>query len=377
MKTPILASVLLYSSVLMLSGCQTTLNHVKTISNDNSVPKNHGNNDDYKDIQLLIEQVYSEPNEYIRSWKLPKLPVHVLNRYHWQLVEIDHQNTVSKIHTKRPLTMDVRPNNVVFEYGCQRYRVEHSGYSDYYYSAYNVSNISPTTCVVDTAADVSHSELLRQLQSDNLESYFKTAFPRYGRGRFNYELRSPQPNTYQLALKLFDKTLVFKGTPKTMQPISGLPITHELLKGHRWRLVSATDKDKKTIAALSQPDTPVTAFFGYPTYNDEHHVGFGTDCNGVGGPYVLTSDHILLIGSGAQTMMGCGSNREAAEDKIREIEQTSRSQLSLEKHTVSDKESVDIPYYLLTQTLDSGEMLVWKNEPKKMFNSPTTNNEND
>ena len=364
-----------FLSLAVLAGCQTTPHHQDKPVSANEVPKHGNSHNDYKDIQLLIEQVYSEPNEYIRSWKLPKLPVHVLNRYHWQLVEIDHQNTVSKIDTKQPLTMDVRPNNVVFEYGCQRYRVEHSGYSDYYYSTYNVSNIGSPDCVVDTAANVSHSELLRQLQSDSLESYFKTAFPRYGRGRFNYELRSPQPNTYQLALKLFDKTLVFKGTPKTMQPISGLPITHELLKGYRWRLVSATDKDKKTIAALSRPDTPVTAYFGYPTYNDEHHVGFGTDCNGVGGPYVLTSDHILLIGSGAQTMMGCTPNREAAEDKIREVEQTSRSQLSLEKHTVSDKKSVDTAYYLLTQQLDAGETLIWKSEPITPSFSINDNNE--
>ena len=100
--------------------------------------------------------------------------------------------------------------------------------------------------------------------------------------------------------------------------------------------------------------------FGY-RFNDEYHVGFSSDCNGVGGPYTLTPDHILLIGSGPQTMMGCGPKREAAEDKIRALEQLSRSQLTLTQLANSNIDNPSLPYYLLTQQMATGETLIWKN----------------
>ena len=96
-------------------------------------------------------------------------------------------------------------------------------------------------------------------------------------------------------------------------------------------------------------------------FNDEYHVGFSSDCNGVGGPYALTPDHILLIGSGSQTMIGCGPKREAAEDKIRALEQSSRSQLTLTQLANSNIDNPSLPYYLLIQKMATGETLIWKN----------------
>ena len=90
-------------------------------------------------------------------------------------------------------------------------------------------------------------------------------------------------------------------------------------------------------------------------------MGFSAYCNGVGGPYTLTPDHILLIGSGPQTMMGCGPKREAAEDKIRALEQLSRSQLTLTQLANSNIDNPSLPYYLLTQQMATGETLIWKN----------------
>ncbi|WP_201611764.1 META domain-containing protein [Psychrobacter submarinus] len=129
---------------------------------------------------------------------------------------------------------------------------------------------------------------------------------------------------------------------------------------YRWRLVSATDSDNQIITELSRPGFPVVANFGY-RFNDEYHVGFSAYCNGVGGPYTLTPDHILLIGSGPQTMMGCGPKREAAEDKIRALEQSSRSQLTLTQLANGNVDDSSLPYYLLIQKMATGETLIWKN----------------
>lgn len=96
-------------------------------------------------------------------------------------------------------------------------------------------------------------------------------------------------------------------------------------------------------------------------FNDEHHVGFSSNFNGIGGPYSLNADHSLIIGSGPQTLMGCGPKREAAEDKIRALEQSSQSQLTLTQLTNTNINDPSLPYYLLTQKMATGETLIWKN----------------
>lgn len=257
-----------------------------------------------------------------------------------------------------PLMMDVRPSNLLFTYNCQRYRLHHDGYHNYTYSSYGVTTTTPATCLIKD----------KQAASD-IADYLTQLFPKYGRGRFNLkvisapkQLPSKKPIPYELALNAQDKQFVFEGTPKKLQLISGLPISYELLNTYQWRLVSAVDSDNKAITEISRSGFPVSAYFGYPMYNNEHHVGFSSNCNGVGGPYILTADNILLIGSGAQTMMGCGPKREAAEDKIRELEQLSKSQLTLEQLLNTNIDDPSLPYYLLTQKLVTGETLIWKNK---------------
>ncbi|SLJ85367.1 META domain-containing protein [Psychrobacter sp. DAB_AL43B] len=333
--------------------------------------------------ERIITFPQSEDNEYIGSWKLPELPVESLNRFDWKLVRwIDNEDVVTHVdsdvyaggNTVPPLMLDVRPSNLVFKYDCQRYSLHHDGYHDYTYSSYGVTTTTPASCLInDTQAASDVSDYLTQL------------FPKYGRGRFNLKVistpkqlpskqqslklssflnktTSKQSIPYELAVNAQDKQFIFEGTPKKLQPTSGLPITYEFLKTYQWRLVSAVDSDNKAITEISRPGFPVTAYFGYPIYNEEHHVGFSSDCNGVGGPYILTADNILLIGSGAQSMMGCGPKREAAEDKIRELEQLSKSQLTLQQLSNNNVDSPSLPYYLLTQKLDTGETLIWKNK---------------
>lgn len=343
----------LLSSVTLL-GCQSISNNALNLDTvDHPVQE---------DLQALFESSNQESNEYIRSWKLSELPISILNRYDWQLVEwIDNQGTVIKAALDTPLIMDVRPSNLIFTYGCQSYRVDHSNYSDYKYGSYGVKNISAPSCLIDTTSTSDDLSLPQQLQKNSIEEYLQTEFAPYGKSRFSYELLSLSPNTYQLGLKVYDKTLVFEGTAKTIEPIASLPITNDLLKSYQWRLVSAIDSERKTIIELSRPGFPVNAYFGYPMYNNEHQVGFSSNCNGVGGPYTLSADNLLIIGSGPQTLMGCGPKREAAEDKIRALEQSSQSQLTLNQFSDTNVDNTSLPYYLLTQKMVTGETLIWKN----------------
>ena len=247
--------------------------------------------------------------------------------------------------------------------------MHHDGYHNYTYSSYGVSTVTPASCQIND----------NQAASD-IADYLTHLFPKYGRGRFNlkvisaptqpsskslYKTTVKNPIPYELALNAQDKQFIFRGTPKIPQPSSGLPISYELLKTYQWRLVSAVDSDNKAIIEISRPGFPVKAYFGYPMYNGEHEAGFSSDCNGAGGTYILTPDNQLLIGAGLQSMMGCGPKREAAEDKSRELEQLSKSQLTLQQLSNTNIDDPSLPYYLLTQKLYTGETLIWKNKSKK------------
>ena len=363
-------------SVTGLVGCQS-------IDNKTFIPITAKAPKPLDSDERIITFPQSEDNEYIGSWKLPELPVESLNRFDWKLVRwIDSQDVVTHIDphfyaegdTVPPLMMDVRPSNLVFKYDCQRYSLHHDGYHDYTYSSYGVTTTTLASCLINDT----------QVASD-ISEYLTQLFPKYGRGRFNLKVistpkQSPskqqsstslsslnklitkKPIPYELALNAQDKQFVFEGIPKKLQPISGLPITYDFLKTYRWRLVSAVDSNGEAIVEISRAGFPVIAYFGYPIYNEEHQVGFSSDCNGVGGPYILTPDNMLLIGSGPQTMMGCGPKREATEDKIRELEQLSKSQLTLAQLSNINVDNPSLPYYLLTQKLDTGETLIWKNK---------------
>ena len=348
----ILSLLLAISFPAALIGCQSN------IAKDNSTPANSMVTGFSTSAPILSEQVIN---------------VESVNRFDWKLVRrIDNQGIVNDVDTVPPLMLDVRPSNLVFKYDCQRYRLNHDGYQDYTYSSYGVTTITQPSCLITDKQAAS-----------NIIQYLEQLFPEYGRGRFNLRITSPstqtkskpfsflnkltpkKPTSYELILNVQDKQLIFEGTLKTLRPVTGLPITYEFLKEYQWRLVSAVDSNKNTIIELSRPDFPVTAYFAYPLYNDEHHVGFSSDCNGVGGSYILTPDNKLLIGSSPQTMMGCSPKREAAEDKIRELEQLSKSQLILQRLANTNLDSSSLPYYLLTQKLETGETLIWKNEVKK------------
>ncbi len=366
-------------SAVVLTGCQT----IEQNSNINTatqipaqatttptvliIPKVVRKLEPSDDAEVIIMGPVDYDNQKIKdseSHKFLELPVDSLNRYNWQLAEwIDNQNLVTEIVSEQAVVLDIRPNNLIFSYGgCERYQIIHSEIIEGKYSSHNVSNISPPSCSTDKKqSSLNRSLLAEQLQSASVESYLNDSFAPFSRSRFSYELLALKANNYQLALKLNSKTLMFTGTMKPLQPTQGLPISYEFLKDYKWRLVSALNSENQPIIELNRPGFPVITYFGYSMYNDEHHVGFSSDCNGVGGPYILTPDNQLLIGSGNQTMMGCGPKREAAEDKIKQLEQLSSSQLSLEQLENTNIDNTELPYYLLTQKLETGETLIWKN----------------
>ncbi len=354
-------SIMSMFAVLGLVGCQT-------VGNDLAVPIIAKSPKPNIYDEAIITFPQSDENEHIRSWKLPELPVESLNRYDWQLVQwVDKQGVVTQVAIKQPLMLDMRPSNLVFNYGCQSYSVQHADYNDYSYSPYGVTTVTPPTCLTKNSQ-----------VSNDIVQYLTDLFPRYGRGRFSLELlTSPlaqpaakppsflnkliqkTPSSYYLSLDAQENKLIFKGIIKPIKSTTGLPITNELLEKYRWRLVSAIDSDKQSITELNYRGVPIYA--GFYTNNDRSGAGFSSDCNGVGGPYVLTPDQILLIGTGSQTLMGCGPKREAAEDKIKALEQLSKSQLTLKQLLNTNTDNPDLPYYLLTQQLETGETLIWKN----------------
>lgn len=301
------------------------------------------------------------------SYKFLELPVSSLNRYDWQLVHpIDSQGGINQASNQLPLMLEVRPNNLVFKYDCQRYLLRHedysnNNYSDHNYSVSSITNITPASCSIsDTKA------------ASDLSKYLTELFPKYGRGGFSLDLlssikapitsdkpKSQKSEPYKLVINAQNRKLVFEGTLRPLQLTRGLPINNELLEKYKWRLVSAIDGDKQPITELNYRGVPIYA--GFYTNSNLSGAGFSSNCNGVGGPYILTPNNKLLIGAGSQTMMGCGPKREAAEDKIKALEQLSKSQLTLQQLLNTNTDDPDLPYYLLTQQLETSETLIWKN----------------
>lgn len=169
---------------------------------------------------------------------------------------------------------------------------------------------------------------------------------------------------------------IFSGTAMPKRAVSGLTITNEILERYQWHLISATDHTNRPISQLNHPNVPITASFDIDSYNHSDYqqgafsqsVGFFTGCNGVGGSYALSTNQTLLIGASPSTLMGCGDLINGIEDYLDRIMHNSSSQLTLthpDITSISNISSVPIPGYLLTQELDSGETLIWKNEIKK------------
>jgi heat shock protein HslJ len=187
----------------------------------------------------------------------------------------------------------------------------------------------------------------------------------------------------QLALKTSKgKTLIFSGTPKPEHPVAGIPLTNELLERYRWQLVQVTDKAGAVLSEFTPTEKPIMLSYSLNNYSGDESdkqngfqsgiygqsFGVSVGCNGVGGPYALSVNQSLLTGGFPSTMMSCGDAVDDIELQLRRMMTYSTSRLILTnvdnkvKTTTEHSETS----YLLTQTLDSGETLVWQNEAKKI-----------
>ena len=292
-----------------------------------------------------------------------------ITKYQWQLTHVtDESGQIQPFNHKPPLIMQVRPDILLFEEGCHRYQGSFKAMRPlpYPYSLPDIRDL-PDNCIA-----ISHSG--SDLNKGDIQRALEIVFAPYSDSYFRFDPVLPASPLFsnrvakQLALKT-DKgrTFIFSGTAKLEKQISGLPITNELLKRYQWLLIKATDNTNKTINNFNYPDIPITASFRLDSHNQG--VGFFAGCNGVGGSYALSTNQTLLIGASPSTLMGCGDLINGIEDYLDRIMHNSSSQLTLtlpDITSTSNISSVSIPNYLLTQKLDTGETLVWKNEVKKI-----------
>ncbi|MCH1781627.1 META domain-containing protein [Psychrobacter glaciei] len=319
-----------------------------------------------------------------------------ITNYDWQLTHVsDGDDKLIGLTLQPPLTMHVRPDLLTFDDGCYRYLVTFDMWLPLPYP-YTDASVQDTAKSPVTAADcTSIYQATTQdwrgntiIPSDTAHLLNMT-FGRYAGTNFIFNpaiIQSIQVNKTvekQLALKTSKgKTLIFSGTPKPEHPVTGIPLTNELLERYRWQLVQVTDKAGAVLSEFTQIKEPIMLSYGLDDYGgdegDEQNgfesgiygqsFGISIGCNGISGPYALSINQSLLTGSFPSTMMSCGDALDDVESRLRRMMTHSKSRLILAhadnkaKTTTEQSES----NYLLTQTLDSGETLIWKSKAKKI-----------
>jgi len=308
----------------------------------------------------------------------PRL-LQTITKYEWQLTHVTDENgQTQSFNHKPPLIMQVRPDTLLFEEGCHRYQGSFKAMRPlpYPYSLPDIRDL-PDNCIA-----ISHSG--SDLNKGDIQRALEIVFAPYSDSYFRFDPVLPSSPLFskkaskQLALTTDKgKMFIFSGTAMPKRAVSGLTITNEILERYQWHLISATDHTNRPISQLNHPNVPITASFDIDSYNHSDYqqgafsqsVGFFTGCNGVGGSYALSTNQTLLIGASPSTLMGCGDLINGVEDYLDRIMHNSSSQLTLthpDITSISNISSVPIPGYLLTQKLESGETLIWKNEVKKI-----------
>lgn len=314
-------------------------------------------------------------------------------KYDWQLTHVsDDKGRIKAFHQKIPLTMEVHPDFLTFKKGCQTQDVSFSMWLPlpYPYAYADLRDSSNNCTVVDNAR-------IRSLNHDSsikgdIESVLNSTFiphTRYEDVAFRFDPITPMSAQFsnqtfkQLVLKIRDgKVLIFSGMLKPESPVTGIPLTNALLEQYQWNLISSTDKTGKVLEEFTQADMPITATYQLDTYDQSENepeqdyqqgaygqsVSVSVGCNGVSGPYAISTNQTLLTGSFPSTMVSCGDAMEKIETHIRRLMLYSDSQLTL---TTLDKKGISTPSdkpkfsYILTQKSASGETLVWQSEDKR------------
>jgi hypothetical protein len=330
---------------------------------------------------------YTEPTNAIikdENWSAdtptPRL-LQTLTKYEWQLTHVsDDKGRIKPFNHKPLLGMNVRPDTLLFQEGCHRYQGNFKAWRPlpYPYSLPDMSDMPDNCEVAPSSLGTSNSNKGEVQQAlDVVFAPYSNSYFRFDPILPNNPLFSKKASKQMMLTTDKGKIFIFSGRAKPIKQTSGVSISNELLERYDWHLISATDHANKPISQLNHPDVPITASFDIDSYNHSDYqqgafnqsVGFFTGCNGVSGSYALSSNQTLLIGTSPSTLMGCGELVNGIENYLDRIMHNSTSQLTLthpDNNPIANSVAELEPNYLLTQTLDSGETLIWKNEAKKI-----------
>ena len=297
------------------------------------------------------------------------------SNYHWQLTQVkDLKDKIININTDPLITLEVAPSSLSLSPGCQHFTINFRWIQAPPFEYGSVLNERPSDCKNAPENKTSETNIKALFPDDDTLKLDAELLPLAKNLLVNTEL-APK----NLVIKIENgNTLMFDGTLKAFKNSTGLPINKALLERYDWKLKSAVrntfdDKGKiisrQSIGNFYHPEFPVSLRFR--GYDDSQYAFFSSSCNGIGGPYILMKDYTLLVGSGPQTMMGCGVTGNRIEGELAKLISNSKSilSLSLQPSNQTDVKTVaqidsqsNFPRYNLLQTITSGETLVWQNE---------------
>lgn len=369
-----LSLLLAVSLPVALTGCQSN------IAKDNYIPAN----------SIVTGSSTSDPISYqsiIKTEKLEEKIVVVANEtvfeattlqwasnYHWQLTHIkDKKSNAINISTDTPIALEIAPSSLNLSQGCQNFSIKFIWMSAPPFEYGSRLNEKPSNCK-NAPENETNNTNIKALFPDN-SSTMQLDIELLPVAKSN--LVNTQMASKNLVVKIENgNTLTFDGTVRTFKEPTGLPINKALLERYDWQLVSAvrnTINDKgqvisrQPIGDFYHPDFPVSLKFR--GYDNSQYAFFSSSCNGVGGPFIFMKDHTLLVGSGPQTLMGCGETGNRIESELSKLISNSKSTLSLSLQlpqpiSPTADNQTDMPRYNLLQTMETGETLVWQNEAK-------------
>ncbi|WP_367105323.1 hypothetical protein [uncultured Psychrobacter sp.] len=308
------------------------------------------------------------------------------NGYNWQLQQvIVTQGNAINVPAVSPITIEAVPDKIILTESCQRYsfsslKILAPPFPNYGFGDLQVESI----CADNSLGEITNANSSNDNNNSNDNgSMIKELFAQLTSYNYNLKLLPLAQSQFQTTTNAAPKrlalnfengaSLVFVGASKNLLKPTGLPITNELLERYQWRLVSGTSNNynddgqlisRTPINNFYYPDIPVLLSF---SADRDQYASFYADCNqGIGGPYALLKDHTLLIGSGVQTVMGCGFKGDRVENTITDLMARSKSKLTLSLQPAKAKSETpaDFPRYNLLQTMETGETLVWQNETK-------------
>ena len=369
-----LSLLLAISFPAALIGCQSNL------AKDNSTPAN----------SIVTGSSTSAPISYQPIIKTEKLEEKIVvvadetanevttlqwaSNYYWQLTQVkDKKSNAININTDAPITLEIAPSSLSLFQGCQHFDIKFVWMSAPPFEYGSELRERSSTCESATENKVSNTNIKKLFPNDN--NIIKLDVELLPVAKI--KLVNTQMASKNLVIKIENgNTLTFDGTPRTFKEPTGLPIDKALLEHYDWRLVSAvrnTFNDKgqvisrESIGHFYHPEFPVSLKFR--GYDDSQYAFFSSGCNGIGGPYILMKDYTLLVGSGPQTLMGCGVTGNRIEGELAKLISNSQSTLSLslqpsQSISPTADDQTDMPRYNLLQTMETGETLVWQNEVK-------------